>query len=320
MRFTPIPLDGAVALVTGGARGIGFAIAAQLAQRGAQVVIADLYQPDAIEAATRIGPGALGLGLDAGDEEAYAAVVEAVELAVGPIDVVVNNAGIMPVGPVLEERYGVARATMDANFWAHYHSYRILAPRMIARGRGHFINVTSAAGAIHSPGLATYVASKHAATGFARSIREELVGTGVTVSVVMPSAVQTELVSGIPFSGWEQRGIVTPESVAQRAVGTLRTRAAVVGAPRGTIPAVRAYHIVPEWLWLLGRRIVGADRTLQPYDKAARQAYDARIDAQVHDDDALVLDDDALVLDDETRGRNDEVKVRDDGERVADDV
>ena len=188
-------------------------------------------------------------GSDVGDDDAYAAVVEAVELAVGPIDIVVNNAGIMPVGRVLEERYGVARATMEANFWSHYHSYRILAPRMIARGRGHFINVTSAGGAIHSPGLATYVPVSYAATGFARGVREELVGTGVTVSVVMPSAVQTELVSGIPFKRWERRGIVTPESVAQRAVGTLRRRPAVVGAPRGTVAAVRAYHIVPEWLW-----------------------------------------------------------------------
>ncbi|RUP41481.1 MAG: SDR family NAD(P)-dependent oxidoreductase [Gordonia sp. (in: high G+C Gram-positive bacteria)] len=312
MRFTPIPLDGAVALVTGGARGIGFAIAELLAQQGATVVVADLYQPDAIEAATRIGHGALGLGLDVGDDDAYAAVVEAVELAVGPIDIVVNNAGIMPVGRVLEERYGVARATMEANFWSHYHSYRILAPRMIARGRGHFINVTSAGGAIHSPGLATYVASKHAATGFARGVREELVGTGVTVSVVMPSAVQTELVSGIPFKRWERRGIVTPESVAQRAVGTWRRRPAVVGAPRGTVAAVRAYHIVPEWLWLLGRRVVGADRTVQPYDKTARKAYDTRIEVQVRDDEVPVPDE-ALEHDYQTQ-------VSDEGERVADEA
>ena len=178
--------------------------------------------------------------------------------------------------------------------------------------RGHFINVTSAGGAIHSPGLATYVASKHAATGFARGVREELVGTGVTVSVVMPSAVQTELVSGIPFKRWERRGIVTPESVAQRAVGTLRRRPAVVGAPRGTVAAVRAYHIVPEWLWLLGRRVVGADRTVQPYDKTARKAYDTRIEVQVRDDEVPVPDE-ALEHDYQTQ-------VSDEGERVADEA
>ena len=114
-------------------------------------------------------------------------------------------------------------------------------------------------------------------------------GTGVTVSVVMPSAVQTELVSGIPFKRWERRGIVTPESVAQRAVGTLRRRPAVVGAARHSGGGA-GVHIVPEWLWLLGRRVVGADRTVQPYDKTARKAYDTRIEVQVRDDEVPVPD------------------------------
>ncbi|GED96646.1 SDR family NAD(P)-dependent oxidoreductase [Gordonia crocea] len=280
MRFAKFPVNGSVALVTGGARGIGYAIADRLSRAGARVVIADLDEVDAKEAAQRLGRGAVGIGLDVRSRDRYEAVVDEIESSTGPIDIVVNNAGIMPVGPILDDGPGVAAATMDVNFWAHHHSFTILAPRMVGRGRGHFINVTSAAGAIHSPGLAVYVASKHAATGFGRSAREELQGTGVTVSVVMPSAVRTELVDGIPFKRWERLGIVSPTMVARRAVGTLRRRPAVVGVPTGTVPLLRLYHVVPEWAWLLGRRLVGADRTLEPYDKAARADYDARIEIQ----------------------------------------
>ncbi|MUM19767.1 SDR family NAD(P)-dependent oxidoreductase [Mycobacterium sp. CBMA271] len=283
MKFAEIHVDGAIALVTGGARGIGLAIVRQLAHKGARVVIADLDGDAAGRAANEIGLGAIGIALDVTDSDEYLRVVTEIEESAGPIDIVVNNAGIMPVGALLEESRGVAEATMRVNFWSHYISYQVLAPRMIARGRGHFINVTSAAGAIHSPGLASYVASKHAATGFARSAREELVGTGVTISTVMPAAVRTQLVDGIPFKWWEKLGIIPPEWVARNAVGTLRHRPAVVGSPRGTVLALRLQHLVPEWLWLLSRRIVNADRTVGPVDRRARSEYDGRIDQQVQE-------------------------------------
>lgn len=281
MKFQEFPTSGSVALVTGGGRGIGLSIAQKLATKGATVVIADLEESVAVDAAQSLGHGTIGIGFDAGDASSYATTVDWVESNVGPIDIVVNNAGIMPVGPLLAEADGVAAATMRVNFWAHYYSFRILAPKMIARGRGHFINVTSAAGAIHSPGLATYVATKHAATGFARSAREELQGTGVTLSVVMPSAVRTQLVDGIPFKWWERLGIISPGVVARRAVGTLRRRPAVVGAPVGTVIGLRLYPLVPESIWLLGRRVVGADRTLEPYDVDERAEYDGRITRQI---------------------------------------
>lgn len=280
MKFTEFETRGAVALVTGGARGIGLSIAQRLAKLGAVVVVADLDGDVARQAAATLGRGARGKQIDVGDPVAYAALVDEIEAELGPLDIVVNNAGIMPVGPLLTEEIGVAAATMRVNFWAHYHSFQILAPRMIARGRGHIINITSAAGAIHSPGLSTYVASKHAATGFARSAREELVGTGVTLSTVMPSAVRTQLVDGIPFKWWERIGVIPPGIVARRAVGTLKRRPAVVGAPAGTVPLLRLYHLVPESIWLFGRSLTGADRTLQPYDTAARSEYDSRITRQ----------------------------------------
>lgn len=280
MKFTEFETRGAVALVTGGARGIGLSIAQRLNKLGAVVVVADLDGDVARQAAATLGRGARGKQLDVGDAAAYAALVDEIEAELGPLDIVVNNAGIMPVGPLLTEDLGVAAATMRVNFWAHYYSFQIVAPRMIARGRGHIINITSGAGAIHSPGLSTYVASKHASTGFARSAREELVGTGVTLSAVMPSAVRTQLVDGIPFKWWERLGIITPGMVARRAVGTLKRRPAVVGAPAGTVVLLRLYHVIPEALWLFGRSLTGANRTLEPYDTVARSEYDSRITRQ----------------------------------------
>lgn len=280
-KFGDITTRDAVAVVTGAARGIGLAIAILLSSKHARVAVFDLDADMARAAAAGLGPRARGYGVDVGDPAALAAAIDAVERDLGPIDIYVNNAGVMPAGQILDENAGVAEATFRANFWPHYHSFRILAPRMIERGRGHFINVTSAAGFIHSGGLSTYVASKHAATGFARSAREELTGTGVTLSAVIPAAVRTQLVDGIPFQWWERIGILRPKSVARAAVRTIKHRPALVGVPFGTVVALRLYPLIPEWLWLWGRRIVNADRVMHSINREQRREYDARITRQV---------------------------------------
>ncbi len=283
MKFTEFPISGALCLVTGAGHGIGREIAHLLARRGAAVIVSDLDAAAASVVAGEIGGNAIATTLDVSDPDAFLGVVSDAEDALGGIDVVVNNAGIMPVGPLLQEPRGVADATMRVNYWGHYNAFQAVAPRMIRRGRGHFINIVSAAGAIHSPGLASYVASKHAALGFARSAREELAGTGVTLSAVLPSATRTQLVDGIPFAWWERLGIVSPRIVAMNAVGTLHRRPAVVGSPRGTVALLRMQPAIPEPLWLLGRRLTNADRTMQPIDQQARSTYDARISRQVQD-------------------------------------
>lgn len=109
MKFTEIPMDGAVALVTGGARGIGLAIAHRLAGMGARVMIADLDGAAANEAAREVGSGARGFFLDVTEFDEYLRVVTEIEDSIGPVDIVVNNAGIMPVGPLLGESRGWPR-------------------------------------------------------------------------------------------------------------------------------------------------------------------------------------------------------------------
>jgi NAD(P)-dependent dehydrogenase (short-subunit alcohol dehydrogenase family) len=284
MKAPAIDLAKAVVAVTGGGRGIGFATAEAFAARGASVAIGDLQLDAARDAAQEIGDRAWAFQLDAGDRDSYAGFVAAVEEHIGPIDVLVNNAGIMPIGPLLEEPEAVSVAQMRVNFWAHYHGFKLVAPRMVARGRGHIINVTSGAGKIHIAGLAVYTASKHAATALSRSVREELLGTGVTVTAVLPAAVQTQLVDGIPFHllpfGIDRLFIMRPGSVAQTIVGTLRDRPAVVGAPAGLLLALNLAQFVPEPMWLLARRLTRADRTVGPIDREARREYDARIAVQ----------------------------------------
>jgi NAD(P)-dependent dehydrogenase (short-subunit alcohol dehydrogenase family) len=284
VNATAIDLGEAVVAITGGGRGIGLATAKAFAKRGATVAIGDLQLDAARDAAEQIGERAWAFQVDVGGRDSYAAFVAAVEEHVGAIDVLVNNAGIMAIGRLLDESDAVSEAQIRVNFWAHYHGIKLVAPGMVQRGRGHIVGVTSAAGKIHAAGLAVYSASKHAATALSRSVREELAGTGVTVTAVLPWAVQTQLVDGIPFSllpfGVDRLLIMKPDSVAETIVGTLENRPAVVGAPPGLILALNLAQFVPEPVWALGRRVARADRAVGPIDRDARRDYDARIALQ----------------------------------------
>jgi NAD(P)-dependent dehydrogenase (short-subunit alcohol dehydrogenase family) len=273
---TPITLSRAVVAITGGARGIGFEAAKQFHALGATVVIGDL-DPDATEAAAKkIGERTHSFKLDVTDRDSFAAFIDAAEAAAGPVDVLVNNAGIMPAGPFLEESEETSDTQIDVNYRGPITGMRLVLPQMIERGSGHIVNVASMAGKVGIPGLAVYCGTKHAVVGLSSAVRDELHGTGVSISTVMPNAVETDLTSGLPT---ERMGILKPEQVAAAIVKSVDNRREEIPVPRwyGIWPVVPV--VFPTRLISRIKRLLGANRLLDPsrIDKTTRDKYDERI-------------------------------------------
>ena len=169
-------LAGRVVAVTGGARGIGAAIATEVVRRGARVAIGDLDEQSSTATAALLGERAAGFALDVTDAASFAAFLDAAEARLGPVDVLVNNAGIMWVGRFQEEPEDVALRQFDVNLHGVLRGTKLAAARMRERGRGQIVNVASSASKIAPPGEATYTATKHAVYGYSVAVREELRG------------------------------------------------------------------------------------------------------------------------------------------------
>ncbi|WP_394837530.1 SDR family NAD(P)-dependent oxidoreductase [Pendulispora rubella] len=273
----PIALEGAVVAITGGARGIGLATARRFVEKGAFVCIGDLDGDAAREAACTLGPYARGFELDVARRASFERFVAAVEAEVGPIEVLVNNAGVMPTGRFLEESDETDRAAMGVNHWGTSLGMKLVLPRMIARGRGHVVNVASLAGKFEVPWMATYVASKHATVGLTGAVRHEIDGTGVTLTAVMPAAIKTRLSAGIPLDGLFARD---PDEVACAIVDSVRTRQPDVVVPRAFRAFVPLYAAAPRALirWIINA--VDSERMLGGATERARTEYETAVRAQ----------------------------------------
>jgi NAD(P)-dependent dehydrogenase (short-subunit alcohol dehydrogenase family) len=166
--------------VTGGARGIGLATSQLLTAAGAHVAIADIDEPAAERAARQL-PGAAAFGVDVGDREAVFRLRDDVERRLGAPDFLVNNAAVMALGPLLEVDESVVRRTITTNLIGVVNCMRAFGPAMKARGYGHVVNVSSAAGRWGIPGENVYCATKHAVAGLSEVARRELAGSKVHV-------------------------------------------------------------------------------------------------------------------------------------------
>lgn len=273
-------LNNAVVVVTGGGRGIGLAIARVLASRGARIAIGDIDEALADSAAASVG--GFGGKLDVRDRESFAAFLDATRHALGPVDVLVNNAGIMPSGPFVDEADGLSDAQIDINLRGVIHGCKLALPEMIARGSGHIVNVASMAGVLAVPGLAVYCATKFAVVGLTETLREEYRDSGVSFTQVMPAKVTTELASGTDSAA---RGVPTasPEDVADAVLDAITRRIDTVTVPRYMNTLAPLQGITPNWLLRGMRRTFGDRRVLEAIDRTARAGYEKRIAALARD-------------------------------------
>ncbi len=268
-------LAGEVVAITGGGRGIGRATSAALVAQGARVAIGDIDADLAQRTAAELGPGAIGLALDVTDSTSFETFITQVEKALGPLGILINNAGIMPIGPFIEETEATATRMVGINLHGVIIGSKLALTRFLPRRRGHLVNIASMAGKSGVAGGATYCATKHGVVGLTESLRQELRGSGVDFSVVMPIGVNTELYSGAK----QLRGFKTPEpeEVADAIVDALRTRRFEVYVPRRMSATVLFQAVAPRRLSEAVARVLGADRTLAVTDHKARAAYEARM-------------------------------------------
>jgi NADP-dependent 3-hydroxy acid dehydrogenase YdfG len=274
MAREPRQLAGKVVAITGGARGIGRATAAALVRRGAKVAIGDIDDALAQQTAQELGGDTLALALDVTDRDSFEHFLEQVESRLGPLDVLVNNAGIMPLGRFVEEGDAIAHRMVDINIHGVVLGSKLALARFLPRRSGHLVNVASSVGKVPVPGGVTYAATKHAVVGLTEGIRQELRGTGVETSVVMPVAVNTELGSGI--SPGRALPVVEPEDVAQAIVEALERPRHDVYIPRRIGVTIKLASLVPRRVAEAVGRAMGTDRILLDADRAARAAYEQR--------------------------------------------
>jgi NAD(P)-dependent dehydrogenase (short-subunit alcohol dehydrogenase family) len=274
MAKAPKSLTGTVVAITGGARGIGRATARALIAQGARIAIGDIDQALAAQTADELGQGTIGLALDVTDRVSFDGFLTEVESQLGPLEVLINNAGIMPIGPFVAETDATTARIIDINLNGVILGSKLALKRFLPRNRGHLVNIASVAGKGGFPGGATYCATKHAVVGLSEAIRAEVRSTDIDVSIVMPVVVNTELGSGLQRT----RGIkvVEPEDVAEAIVEAVQTGRVDVWVPRTMQTLFRGMNLVPRGVADFITKILKGDQVLVNPDHLARGAYEQR--------------------------------------------
>ena len=204
-------VNGKVAVVTGGASGIGLALCTRFAKEGAQVVLSDLDQDSCNRHAAPLG--ALPIAADVGREEDVRNLVAATVDHFGAIDLFVSNAGIGIDGGIDTPTDGW-RKIIDVNLLSQVFAAKYAVPHMLERGSGYLLNVASAAGLLVIFDTVSYTVTKHAAIGLAERLAATYIDQGIGVSVLCPAAVRTPILAG-KFDTPEGRGAITTDELAE---------------------------------------------------------------------------------------------------------
>jgi NAD(P)-dependent dehydrogenase (short-subunit alcohol dehydrogenase family) len=271
----PTDIAGLAVAVTGGGNGIGRAIAQQFAAAGAKVAVGDVDAAAAEAVAESLGGDAFAQPLDVADREAFAAFLDLAEQRHGPLDVLVNNAGIDWIGPFHEEPDEVSRHQLEVNLLGTITGSRLALGRMLPRGRGHLVNVASGVGRVPLPGSAVYSATKHGIVGLTESLRMEYRGSGVRFSLIQPAQVDTGMLAGqgrprlLP--------VVTADDVAAAVVRAVREDRFEVWVPSSQGVTAKLGSMLPRRAREAVLRRIGVGEITAKTDADARRGYHERM-------------------------------------------
>lgn len=266
--------------ITGAARGIGLATAEALLARGARVVIGD-RDVDVLDKAIAGLAGLDGGGqvsghpLDVTDRESFSAFLDKARAdGGGRIDVLINNAGVMPVGPFLDQSAEAIRSAIEVNVYGVLNGCQLVLGEMVERHRGHIVNIASMAGMVAVPGQAVYAGTKFAVVGLSTALADEFAPQGVEISAVLPTFTNTELISGTTPSAAQKP--VQPEDIAAAVVKVLDKPKSQVSVP-GSLRFIAAGAMMlsaKRRRWL--NKKTGNDTVFLHIDTEARRAYEDR--------------------------------------------
>jgi len=262
-----VSVSGKVIAITGGAQGIGAATARALSSAGAKVAVGDLDATLAAESARTYG--GLGLKLDVSDAASFAAFLDQVEEQLGGIDVLVNNAGIMVIGRMLETPLDAQLKQLDVNLRGVILGCHAVVPRM--RPGGQIINIASLAGKIPTPGSAVYSATKAGVLALSEALDAEL-APRVRVSAVLPAFTNTRLIDGTTTP--RLTSAIAPEQVADAVVGLIEKYKPIATVPPSLAVSSVQWGLMPQRLrrWMGNK--TGMNTMFTEYDHAARAAYE----------------------------------------------
>lgn len=266
-----IELKGALACVTGGGRGIGEATVRALVAEGARVVIGDI-DLDAARAVAAFLSGVQAVKLDVADPDSFEHFLN-VAREMGPVDVLVNNAGIMRTGAFADLELAALHREMAINVGGVINGMRLVLPEMQQRRYGHIVNVSSMAGKMTCSGAAVYTASKFAVVSLSRTVRAEITGSGVSITTLMPSVVDTDLTAGMKIHGIPK---ARPRDIAAEVVASCRHGQSEVTLPKWLFPIGTLEQALPERLGHWIKRMAGAQERIAPDNEQTRR-YQERV-------------------------------------------